>query len=286
MEESGDMEALARSVEDVHHLRLMALLEDLVREKNRAGAAQALGVDPRTLLTSLRRGALSMRMRLALDRLLISGETPASARQQERLEALEANLAGLHERWKERENALPEMIAREVRGAVEAAGKALREEVGKAMADMPARVGVGHPEDGEAGPDGDDAALVDRQTQLASYPWPDPGLVTKEPYPGEEESYGTGMESVARWRKLHEERHAGTRLEQVRVREEIMGLEITMIGEHELTLPPNTQALHPSQREDYLGWRRRELVRIRRERLWCELLHWMRVLLTLGRWKR
>lgn len=286
MEESGDMEALARSVEDVHHLRLMALLEDLVREKNGAGAAQTLGVDPRTLLTSLRRGALSMRMRLALDRLLISGETPASARQQERLEALEANLAGLHERWKEREKTLPETIATEVRVAVEAAGKALREEFGQAMAEMPTRAGVGHPAEGEAGPDGDGTAVVDRQTRTASYPRPDPGLVTREPYPGEEESYGAGMESVARWRKLNRERQAGTKLEQVWVRQEIMALEIAMIGEYELTLPPNAQALHPSQREDYLGWRRREFVRIRRERLRCELLHWVRVILTLGRWKR
>ena len=36
------------SVEDVHHLRLVALLHDLVRKKGNRGAASVLGIDPRT----------------------------------------------------------------------------------------------------------------------------------------------------------------------------------------------------------------------------------------------
>ena len=36
-------------VEDVHHLRLMALLCELVREKGNRGAAATLGIDPRTV---------------------------------------------------------------------------------------------------------------------------------------------------------------------------------------------------------------------------------------------
>ena len=34
-------------MEDVHHLRLMALVHELVREKGNRGAASALGLDPR-----------------------------------------------------------------------------------------------------------------------------------------------------------------------------------------------------------------------------------------------
>ena len=37
----------SRVVEDVHHLRLMALLHEMVREKGNRGAAEALGLDPR-----------------------------------------------------------------------------------------------------------------------------------------------------------------------------------------------------------------------------------------------
>ena len=38
----------SRAVEDLHHLRLMALLHELVREKGNRGAASVLGIDPRT----------------------------------------------------------------------------------------------------------------------------------------------------------------------------------------------------------------------------------------------
>ena len=34
MREDGELQALTRSVEDVHHLRLMALLEDFVESRD------------------------------------------------------------------------------------------------------------------------------------------------------------------------------------------------------------------------------------------------------------
>ncbi len=109
--------------------------------------------------------------------------------------------------------------------------------------------------------------------------------MTREPHAGEEESYSAGMESVTEWRDLNGRRRAGTKLEQAQVRERIMELEIEMIGEHHLTLPPNTQPLHPSEQEGYLGWRRRELLDIWRERLRRAVVRLMRMALTLGRWK-
>ena len=58
----------SRSIEDLHHLRLMALLDEQVRDKGARKAAQDLGVDHRTLASSLESGKLSRRMRGALDR--------------------------------------------------------------------------------------------------------------------------------------------------------------------------------------------------------------------------
>ena len=57
------------------------------------------------------------------------------------------------------------------------------------------------------------------------------GVVTRQPHPGEEDSYGPGMDSVNEWRELNRKRGAGTKLDQVRVRQRIMELEIEMIGE-------------------------------------------------------
>ena len=62
--------------------------------------------------------------------------------------------------------------------------------------------------------------------------------------------------------------------------------EIAMTGEYNLTLLPDTETLRPSQREGYLGWRRRELADIRAERAGRELLRRTRRILTLGLWRK
>ena len=62
----------SRSMADVHHLRLMSLLQELVRDKGGIkGEARVLGVDHRTVTASLTGGDLSRRVREALERLLL-----------------------------------------------------------------------------------------------------------------------------------------------------------------------------------------------------------------------
>ena len=84
-----------RSIEDLHELRLMALLHDLVRKHQRKGAGEMLGVDPRTVGACLERGALSKWMRTALEAQLLSREKAAMAAQQERIEALDQRMEAL-----------------------------------------------------------------------------------------------------------------------------------------------------------------------------------------------
>ena len=64
-----------------------------------------------------------------------------------------------------------------------------------------------------------------------------------------------------------------------------MELEIAVIQDHGLTLPPATSPMHPSERESHLGWRRRALDDLRRERARREMLGGLRRVLSLGRWK-
>ena len=51
------------SVRDMHHLRLMALLQELVRTWGYTGTARVLEIDPRTVTSSVQSGQLTHRVR-------------------------------------------------------------------------------------------------------------------------------------------------------------------------------------------------------------------------------
>ena len=111
------------SIEDLHHLRLMALLDEQVRDKGARQAAADLGVDHRTLASSLESGKLSRRMRGALDRALLAGEGSPAREQRERNDELAGRLDGVEEKVEE--------VGREVAqglSAVQGEVKSLRNE--------------------------------------------------------------------------------------------------------------------------------------------------------------
>ena len=85
----------SRDVENVHHMRLMTLLQELVREKGYRGAARVLELDRRTVTTCATTGRLSRRARHALERALQEGVGSAAARQRERNDGLEERVASL-----------------------------------------------------------------------------------------------------------------------------------------------------------------------------------------------
>ena len=87
----------SRDVENIHHMRLMALLQELVREKGYRGAARVLEIDPRTVTDSAKTGQLTRRVREALERALQEGVGSAAERQRRRNEKLEAQLKTLKE---------------------------------------------------------------------------------------------------------------------------------------------------------------------------------------------
>ena len=82
----------SRDVENIYHMRLMALLQELVREKGYKGAARMLEIDPQTVTNSAKSGQLTRRVREALERALQEGVGSAAERQRRRNEKLEARL--------------------------------------------------------------------------------------------------------------------------------------------------------------------------------------------------
>ena len=85
----------SRSLENLHHLRLMALLRELMSQHGRKETAELLGIDPRTLDTCLERRALSRRVQGELERVLLSGGSSAAARQREELGDLNQKVEAL-----------------------------------------------------------------------------------------------------------------------------------------------------------------------------------------------
>lgn len=275
-------ERRTRSVENVHHLRLMALLGDLVRDMGIMQAAVALGVDRKTVWRGLSAGRLSPRLADAMERLLLEEGVADSARQLERIKALEGSVEELTGDV----NALREEMREET--------KAVRGEI-DALEDRGTH-GVSKPDSQLVGLDvlrrratGVTAraglAKVRQRSAMIENRREYPSLVTREPADDDEEVYGEAWPLVDEWRTLELRREVGTKLDRARTRERIMELEIAMIDEQGLTLPPATSPIHPSERRSHLDWRKRALDDLWRERTKLELLSSARRVLTFGLWR-
>ncbi len=274
----------SRAVEDVHHLRLMALLHELVREKGNRGAASALGLDPRTVASCMKTGRLSWRVREALEQGLQSGAGSAAARQRERNDALKGRVGELEGKLRSGLD--------EVRAAVAGEVEALREEQAKAMRHVERR--LVRLEAGRSAQDG-----MERTSPTGAEPEPSkrryvrprthPQLVTLEAEPDEDLVYGDATSVIVEWRRVRAEflktLKTGTTLDRTEVQEPMLELEIAIVGEHELTLPPASFPWDQFDRQDQLWERTQDLKRVRAERERALLRRWLRRVLTFGLWR-
>ena len=274
MRQAAPVIAESRVVEDVHHLRLMALLHELVREKGNRGAAAALGIDPRTVASCMKTGRLSWRVREALEQGLQSGAGSAAARQRERNDALERRVEELEGKLRSGLEGVRSAVVGEVKGLLEEQAKSLRRldrrlvrlEAGKDAQDGPEGASPTGG-DGETGPE------KHRYVPPRTYPQ----LVTQEPEPDEDAVYSDAAPVVVEWRRagagFREAVATGSALERAEANARVLELEIAIIEQHELTLPPADYPWDWSDRRDHL-WRRRKLLR-----------RWLRRVLTCGLWR-
>ena len=70
--------------DDMHHLRLLSVLQELVRDKGVMEATRVLDINYKTVASSMKTGHLSKRTRWALERTLLNGEGCATPGQRER----------------------------------------------------------------------------------------------------------------------------------------------------------------------------------------------------------
>ena len=272
----------SKSIEDLHHLRLMALLDELVRDKGARKAAADLDVDHRTLAASLESGRLTRRMRVALDRALLAGGGSPAREQKERNDQLAERLEQVEGRV--------EVVGQDAGKGLAAVGdevKALRDEQGQALQRVESRLakvegggGDAGEEEGEPGPVG---STSQRQTRLRRE---FPELATLEPAEDDEDVFGGAWPLIQEWRGLKETHpNRGRGLEWL-WQQQLLEVELALLEEHGLTLPPETYPLRGLDRGAQVNWRHKALVDTQRARQKREILLWLRQVLSLGMWRR
>ena len=176
----------SKDVENMHHMRLMTLLQELVRDKGFKGAARVLELDQRTVAECARTGQLSRRVRQALERALQEGVGSAAARQRERNDRLENRVEALEKGH--------EVLAKDY----DALGKEVRRRVAAVEVRVDAQgTGAGH---AGAGPSRSESGASDAGRKPPSRPrerreYPD--LVTREPADDDADVVGDAWPLIA-----------------------------------------------------------------------------------------
>ena len=262
----------SKAVENMYHMRLMALLQELVRKRGPKGAARVLEVDPKTVGESIRTGRLSRRTRDALERALQEGVGSAAERQRERNEKLEARVDALEKGQDKMGKELRRRMA-----SVEGGLASLQR-------DGPQGTGAGHAGAGPPPQDEDATGASGRKPPARpSMRREYPDLATLEPADDDEEIFGAAWPLIVRWREMldaHPERGEG--VEWLTTQENVLEVELALLEEHGMTLPPEKQPLRGLDRSGQITWRRTALSDTRRELRKAEFMR--RV--TFGLWRR
>ena len=275
MEPKKDVVEKGRSVRDMHHLRLMSLLQELERDNGRKKAAEVLGVDRRTLDASLDEGVLTRRIRGALEKALQSGVGSAAAEQRDRNDRLADRLEDLEGGFEELGKEM-----RENNRASEDRDRAIREEMAQGFRQRE-REQAERRTAADAGDEAKAHGAGPQPRKRSSLRREYPDLVTLEPAEDDEDVFGDVWPLIVEWRELkavHPDE--GKSLSWLLTEERFLALELTLLEGHGLTLPPATFPLRGFDRNGQVNWRKTALSDTRRALRKRELLH----TLTLGLW--
>ena len=280
-------------VELLRRARLNAMLRELVRQEGRMEAAELLGVNYKTLVRAEESEQVTGRVKDALERLLGTVDDPEdAARQRERFEALEERVAGLEGGMKELRDGLDGLRAGapggEAQGGEQAQTQARDGEHGEGAGRAETRAAQGTGDDEGAGWSATKAAPPVaglRSSRRAKLRRLDPEIVTVEPAEDDVEVYGAAWPLVEEWRALRAGHpNQGRSLSWLVAEERQLTLELAMLEEHGLTLPPETQPLRGFGRKGQTSWRWTALHDTRRALARRRLWRWVRRVCTLGLW--
>ena len=289
---SGDKDAGARRRERLH-----GFLCELVAREGRMEASGLLGVNYRTLVNAEESGELTGRMCDALERLLLTWDGGAVAGAgvgpnggdgdvepepdgdlEQRVEALEAGLEELTQELRSGLEAVHVAVGGAAKGEPSMTpGKASSARAGERKQAVPEQ-----PQPPPTAPpvQGLNPGRPARRRRV------DPEMVTREPAEDDPEVYGDAWPLVQEWRKL-KDRHPvrGSSLSWLAEHERLLTVELAMLEEHGLTLPPQKQPVKGLERRDHTRWRWKALYRTQLALHRRKMLRWVRRILTVGLWR-
>ena len=202
------------------------------------------------------------------------------------------------ERQRQRNEELEERVGK-LEGEVEALGKEARRRLSSIEGEVAAlrREGPHGTGAGQAGPgpspqaagetEGGGPGRGRRPPVKPSMRREHPDLATREPAEDDEEIFGEAWPLIVEWRELKEAHpNEGKGLEWLAARERLLVVELALLEEHGMTLPPEKQPLRGLDRSGQVNWRRTALYDTRRALKRQDLLRWARRVLTMGLWRR
>ena len=269
---------------------LMVLLERIVREQGQAGAAVRLGVNYKTVAAALETRHLSRRMTHALELLSLSEDNPALQRYEDRMTATDERLDSLEEVVRELVTGISQLrtsldthrteqdrvnrnLERRLGGDSAAEPKAAGG-VGRKTAKRARGVTLVQTIEAPARPTRPTFARRDYNE-----------IVMVEPASDDSYVYGRAWPLVRQWRMLRRGHPVrGKTLSWMERQERLLTMELALLNEHGLTLPPDAQPIDDQWRRHVTEWRLGDLRMLRRRILCRKLLRWVRRLATFGVW--
>ena len=254
----------------MHDLRFQF---DFVEVQGRVKPAETLGVSYGALARAADTGRLTGRMRDALSRHLLDGAAELDKEHPEHLAGFAQRVAALEEGARDSAEGEDAQFIKLRQGLTKIGEELERHD--RRIAALESR--------GWTFPSAT-AATVEHSTpsrpayELVVSLHPDSGV--------DEKRFGAAAPLVAEWRRLREGYGANLdALAKLRAEDELLEMEILLVGSCGLTLPPADYPWDRFDLEDQTRRRKRRLVVVREEIRRAELRRWIRRVFTLGLWR-
>ena len=112
-----------------------------------------------------------------------------------------------------------------------------------------------------------------------------PDLATREPADDDEEIFGDAWPLIVEWRELKDSHpNEGGGFDWLTAQERLLVVELALLEEHGMTLPPEKQPLRGLDRSGQVSWRRTALFDTRRALRKWELLRKVGRFASFGQW--